>query len=63
MEQTKMKLTKEEKDILGGSQGETMAKIMKTLVMFGEMAGAKRLVPITHEGAKPKSATLWKRIK
>lgn len=50
MEKTKMKLTKEEKDILNGSQGETMAKIMNTLVMFGELAGAKRLVPITHEG-------------
>lgn len=50
MEKTKMKLTKEEKDILNGSQGETMAKIMQTLVMFGELAGAKRLVPITHEG-------------
>ncbi|MBQ7602922.1 MAG: DUF521 domain-containing protein [Clostridia bacterium] len=45
-----MKLTKEEKEILDGSQGPTMAKIMQTLVMFGEMAGAKRLVPITHEG-------------
>lgn len=45
-----MKLTTEEKEILNGSQGETMAKIMKTLVMFGDMAGAKRLVPVTHEG-------------
>ena len=50
MEKIKMKLTKEEKDILNGAQGPTMAKIMNTLVMFGELAGAKRMVPITHEG-------------
>ena len=43
-----MKLTQEEKDILNGSQGETMAKIMKTVVDFGDVFGAKRLVPITH---------------
>lgn len=46
----KMKLTKEEKDILDGKQGEVMAKMMKTLVWYGEIFGAKRLVPITHEG-------------
>ena len=43
-----MKLTQEEKDILNGSQGETMAKIMKTVVDFGDVFGAKKLVPITH---------------
>jgi len=45
-----MKLTKDEKAILDGSEGPTMAKIMRTMVMFGEIAGAKRLVPVTHEG-------------
>lgn len=44
----KMRLTPEEKDILAGKQGETMAKIMKTVVDFGEIFGAKKLVPITH---------------
>lgn len=44
-----MKLTQEEKDILAGSQGETMAKIMKTVVEFGDVFGAKKLVPITHD--------------
>ena len=43
-----MKLTQEEKDILSGSQGQTMAKIMKTVVDFGNVFGAKKLVPITH---------------
>lgn len=46
----KMKLTAEEKDILNGKQGEVLAKIMKTVVWYGEIFGAKRLVPITHEG-------------
>lgn len=43
-----MKLTQEEKAILGGSQGETMAKILKTVVEFGDVFGATKLVPITH---------------
>ena len=46
----KMKLTQEEKDILNGKQGSVLAKIMKTVVWYGEIFGAKRLVPITHEG-------------
>ncbi len=40
----KMKLTKEEQDILNGSQGETMAKVLKTVVMHGELFGATHLV-------------------
>ena len=38
-----MKLTKEQKNILTGSQGETMAKVMKTLVMYGQTFGAEKL--------------------
>lgn len=45
-----MKLTKEEQEIIDGKQGPVMAKIMKTLVWYGDLFGAKRLVPITHEG-------------
>lgn len=45
-----MKLTKEEQEILDGKQGETLAKVMKTIVEFGDAFGAKRLVPVTHEG-------------
>ena len=43
-----MNLTQEEKDILAGKQGETMAKILKTVVDFGDVFGARKLVPITH---------------
>ena len=32
-----MRLTQEEKEILKGSKGETMAKIMKTVVDFGDV--------------------------
>lgn len=45
-----MELTAEEKKILDGEEGETKAKIMRTLVEFGELFGAKRLVKVTHEG-------------
>ncbi len=44
-----MKLTDEQQAILNGSQGETMAKVMKTLVMFGEAFGAEKMVPVTSE--------------
>ena len=39
----KMTLTKEEQDILSGSKGEVMAKVLKTIVMHGELFGAERL--------------------
>ena len=45
-----MKLTKEEQEILNGAQGETKAKILKTLVEFGNVFGAEKLVPVTHDG-------------
>ncbi len=45
-----MKLTKEEQEILNGSQGETKAKILRTLVEFGDVFGAEKLVPVTHDG-------------
>lgn len=44
-----MKLTKEQQDILNGSKGETMAKVLKTLVMYGETFGAEEMVPVTSE--------------
>ncbi|HPD01997.1 MAG TPA: aconitase X [Clostridia bacterium] len=43
-----MKLTEEQQRILDGKEGETRAMILKTLVMFGDIFGAKRLVPVTH---------------
>lgn len=42
-----MVLTKEQQDILNGAKGETMAKVMKTLIMYGEIFGAEKLVPVT----------------
>ena len=42
-----MELTKEQQAILNGEQGEVMAKIMKTLVMYGETFGATKMVPVT----------------
>ncbi len=42
-----MYLTDEQQAILNGSKGETMAKVMKTLVMYGETFGAEKMVPVT----------------
>ena len=42
-----MYLTPEQQAILNGSKGETMAKVMKTLVMYGETFGADKMVPVT----------------
>ena len=42
-----MTLTKEQEALLNGEKGEVMAKIMKTLVMFGDTFEAERLVPVT----------------
>ena len=42
-----MELTKEQQAILDGAQGAEMAKIMKTLVMYGETFGATKMVPVT----------------
>ena len=44
-----MYLTPEQQAILDGAQGETMAKVMKTLVMYGEAFGADKMVPVTSE--------------
>ena len=44
-----MFLTPEQQAILNGSKGETMAKVMKTLVMYGETFGADKMVPVTSQ--------------
>ena len=44
----KMKLTDEQKAILNGRDGEVMAKVMETVVMYGDIFGAEKLVPVTH---------------
>ena len=44
-----MKLTPEQQALLDGAQGEVMAKIVKTLVMYGDTFGADRMVPVTSK--------------
>ena len=44
-----MFLNEEQKAILNGEKGETLAKVMKTLVMYGEAFNAEKLVPITSK--------------
>jgi len=42
-----MTLTPEQQALLNGEKGETMAKVMKALVMYGETFGAEKMVPVT----------------
>ena len=44
-----MILTPEQQEILSGARGDVMAKVMKTLVMYGETFGAEKMVPVTSE--------------
>ena len=42
-----MKLTEEQQAILDGKQGETLAKVMETMVRYGELFGADSMEKIT----------------
>ncbi|MEA5049083.1 MAG: aconitase X [Eubacteriales bacterium] len=42
-----MTLTPEQQALLNGEKGETLAKVMKTLVIYGETFGAEKMVPVT----------------
>ena len=44
-----MNLTQEQQEILDGKKGDTLAKVMKTLVMFGDAFEADKLVPVTSK--------------
>ena len=44
-----MYLTPEQQEILDGAKGETMAKVMRTLVRYGDIFGADKLVPVTEK--------------
>ena len=44
-----MYLTNEQQAVLNGEKGAVMAKVMKTLVMYGETFGADKMVPITSK--------------
>lgn len=44
-----MYLTPVQQEILDGGKGEVLAKVMKTLVKYGEVFGATKMVPVTSE--------------
>lgn len=44
-----MILTEKQQAILNGSEGEAMAKVMKTLVMYGNAFNAEKMVPVTSK--------------
>ena len=44
-----MILTPEQQALLDGSKGEVMAKVVKTLVMYGDTFGAQRMVPVSSK--------------
>ncbi len=44
-----MFLTPEQQAIFNGEKGEVMAKVMKTLVMYGEAFGAEKMVPVSSK--------------
>ena len=44
-----MILTPEQQALLDGSKGEVMAKVVKTLVMYGDTFGAERMVPVSSK--------------
>jgi hypothetical protein len=52
----KMKLTKEEQDIFDGKKGPLLQKAMKTVVAYGQMFGATKLVDLD---AAPHLAMSW----
>ncbi|MBR5799225.1 MAG: DUF521 domain-containing protein [Lachnospiraceae bacterium] len=44
-----MNLTKEQEAILNGQQGDVLARVMKTLMRYGELFGADSMVPISSK--------------
>ena len=44
-----MILNEEQKAMLDGAQGETMSKVMQSVIRYGELFGAEKLVPVTSE--------------
>ena len=44
-----MQLTEKQQAILNGEKGDVLAKVMKTLVMYGEAFGAEKMVPVTSD--------------
>ena len=44
-----MQLTLEQQEILDGKRGDILARVMKSLVMYGEAFGAENMVPVTSK--------------
>lgn len=44
-----MRLTAEQQALLDGERGPVMAKVVKTLVMYGDAFGAERMAPVTSK--------------
>ena len=44
-----MELTKTQQEMLDGKQGEVMAKVVKTLVMYGEAFNAEKMVEVSSD--------------
>lgn len=42
-----MKLTASQEAVLNGSKGDVMAKVMETMIRYGELFGAESMVPVT----------------
>ena len=55
-DQSKMELTEEEQEILDGKKGPLLQKALKTVVAYGELFGAKKLVDLDHA---PHLAMSW----
>lgn len=47
MNETKMRLTPEQQEILDGKKGEVLSKVMRTLVQYGALFGAKSMEKVT----------------
>jgi predicted aconitase len=55
-QEPKMILTEDEQEIMDGKKGPLLQKAMKTIVAYGELFGAKRLVDLDHA---PHIAMSW----
>ena len=54
-----MKLTKEQQAILDGEKGETLSKVMQTIIRYGELFGAENNRGVTA-GQNAEHFVLWK---
>ena len=57
MKATEFRLTPEEQAIMDGEQGEILQKVMNTVVTYGKLMGATRLVDLQ---AAPHLALSWR---